>query len=220
MPNSMLLQGCMVSVLLTLTASPLVSQQSGLFQELGVFAIAGSSNHSELPSPVGVGASTYWSFGGNWMARLSYHRVSDETVKDGTVCRQYSQRIDCRTESTTTSVAFSGLRGALLGAVHLGDQARIGLGGGFSFNQLHAESVGESGLLADLLAPNTGQIGYLGILSVDVTPFPRVPVKLIGGFTAHWVNFNTCSGEDPPQHDPFCGMEVMRELEVGLSYAF
>ena len=89
-----------------------------------------------------------------------------------------------------------------------------------SFNQVSAESVGESGLDADLLAPNAGQIGYHALLSAAVTPVRGLPVSLTGGISVHWVGFNTCSGNDPPQYDPFCGTSVFREIEAGVAYAF
>jgi len=83
---------------------------------------------------------------------------------EGVVCDRYSQRINCRAEETQTSVDFSDLRGALMWALPLGDQVRLGAGGGLSFN--------------------------------------------------------TCSGSNPPQYDPYCGMEPFREIELGLSYFF
>ena len=90
-----------------------------------------------------------------------------------------------------------------------------------SFNHISTESVGtESGLQADLLAPNAGIIGYAALISAAVKPLSGVPVKLVGGFGVHWVNFNTCSANEPPQYDPYCGMDSFREIELGLSFAF
>ncbi|MFH1765880.1 MAG: hypothetical protein ABIF09_16960 [Gemmatimonadota bacterium] len=216
-----------ISFLLVVSGLPsagpthLASQQPSLFQELGVFAISAQSNHSELPDPRGFGASASWEFAGWLMARLSYQRVSNDTRKVGVVCDQYSQRINCRPEMTETSAALSGLRGALTGALPLGERVRLGVGGGMSFNHLTARSVGvESGLDADLLAPNAGIIGLSALITAALSPFATIPVRLTGGFGVHWVNFNTCSGNDPPQYDPFCGMEPIKEIELGLSYAF
>ena len=200
---------------------PLVSQEPSLFQELGVFAISAQSDHVELPSPIGFGASSVWEFAGHFLARVSYHRVSDDTRKEGVVCDNYSQRIHCRPEITQTSVVFSGLRGALLVAVPLGGQVRLGAGGGMSFNHVNTESVGtESGLRADLLSPNAGVLGFSALFSVAVMPIRAVPVLLTGGFGVHWANFDTCSATDPPQYDPYCGRDSLREIELGLSYMF
>ncbi len=210
-----------VSGLLTAGPTPLASQQPSLFQELGVFAISARSNQTELPDPRGFGAAASWEFAGWLMARLSYQRVSDDTLKPGVVCVQYSQRINCRSEMTETSAVLSGLRGALMGVLPLGDRVRLGAGGGMSLNHLTARSVGvESGLDADLLAPNAGILGFSALLSAALSPVSGIPVRITGGFGVHWVNFNTCSGNDPPQYDPFCGMEPIREIEMGLSYAF
>lgn len=196
------------------------SQQPQLFQELGAFAFAAGSDHRELPGPVGYGAQATWEAGRVLMFRLSYHRASEESRGMGTVCDQYAQRINCRPEMTETSATLAGVRGGILGALHIGEEVRLGLGGGLSFNHVDAESVGESGLRADLLAPNAGQVGYFALFSAAVTPFPVIPVRLNGGVGIHWVAFNTCSGEDPPQYDPFCETTPFREIELGLSYTF
>jgi hypothetical protein len=210
-----------ISGLLLTGPTPLASQQPSLFQELGGFAILAKSNHVELPSPKGWGAGSSWEFGGSLMARLSYHTVSDETRKKGVVCDQYSQRINCRWEVTQTSVDLSGLRGILMWALPLGDQVRLGAGGGLSFNHVTTETVGiESGLEADLLAPNAGIIGFTTLISAAVTPLSSFPLSLVGSFGVHWVNFKTCSANDPPQYDPYCGRESFREIELGLSYSF
>jgi hypothetical protein len=106
-------------------------------------------------------------------------------------------------------------------APDLGEQLRLGLGGGFSFNSLAAEAVGvESGLQADLLAPNAGIIGFTALITAAVTPVTKVPLRFTGAFGLHWVNFSTCSGEDPPPYEPYCGMERFNEIELGLAFTF
>ena len=210
-----------VSSLLLSCPTSLSGQEPSLFHELGAFAISARSNHVELPSPSGFGLASTWEFAGSLMARLSYHRVSDDTRKDGVVCDQYSQRINCRAEITETSLTFSGLRGTLQWALPIGDQVRLGAGGGLSFNHLTVESVGiESDFQADLLAPNAGIVGFAALLTASVIPVSSVPVRLNGGFGVHWVNFDTCSANDPPQYDPFCGMDTFKEIELGLSFTF
>jgi hypothetical protein len=202
-------------------SAPLASQQPSLLQELGIIGISVQSDHKELPSPRGFGITTSWEFGGSFLTRLSFNRVSGDTRKDGIVCDQYALRINCRTEVTQTSVALSGLRAALMWAPPLWDRVRLGAGGGLSFNQLTTASVGtESGLEADLLAPNAGIIGFTALISAAVTPVSTLPVKLTGGFGVHWVDFSTCSGNDSPRYDPYCGMASFREIELGLSYVF
>jgi hypothetical protein len=196
------------------------AQQPTLFQELGLFFTSSTSNHVELPSPVGFGAFARWGFADAWLFRLSYHRSKDETNKVGTVCDQYSQRINCRQEPTNTRVTFSGLRGAFSRAVRLGHWGELGLGAGLSFNHVDPEAKALTGWHADMLVPNAGQIGYLATASVAVSPFQGMPILLVGAFTGHWVNFRGCSAEDPPQYDPFCGLGVLKEIEAGFSYTF
>lgn len=210
-----------IPVLFSIGLIPLSGQEPSLFQELGVFHITAHSDHVELPNPTGFGVSSSWEFVGSFMGRLSYHRVSNETRKEGVVCDNYSSRINCRADLTETSATLSGLRGILMWAVPLGEQVRLAAGGGLSFNHLVAEAVGTgTGLRADLLAPNAGIIGFSGLVTARVTPVSSIPVSINGGFGLHWVNFDTCSGNDPPQYDPFCEMEALREIELGLSYVF
>ena len=210
-----------LTTILLFSGTPVASaQQSSLFQELGGFFTSSSSHHPELPSPVGFGAFARWGFAGSWLFRLSYHRSWEMTRKMGTVCDNYSQRIHCRPEPTETHVTFTGLRGTFSRTARLARWGEIGLGAGLSFNHVDPESTGPNGLPADMLVPKAGQIGYLANASVAVSPTPRVPVLLVGGYTGHWVSFKGCSGEDPPQYDPFCGWGRFRELELGLSYTF
>lgn len=189
-------------------------------QEVGVFFTVASSDQVELPSPSGFGASALMELGPDWLVRLSLHRTSDDTSKEGIVCRNYSQRIDCLPEMTETSVTMGGLRGALLRTFSVLGWARLGLGAGGSFNQIRAEATGVSGRVADLLSPNSGQLGFLALLSAAVTPVPRIPVRVSGTVSGHWVNFRSCSANDPPQYAPFCGTDRFEEFELGLSYTF
>lgn len=214
------LPALVLAVPVFLPGPSLSAQQPSLVHELAVFAVAAGSDHLELPSPRGFGAASLWELGGDWLARLSFQRMTEETTKRGTVCDLYAPRVGCRTEMTETSVTFSGLRGGILRGVDLGRGVRIAAGAGLSFNQIKAQSQGPQGARADLMAPNTGQIGYLGILSVMVAPLRRVPAGIVGSFTVHRVGFNSCSGEDPPQYDPFCGASSFREIELGLTYSF
>jgi len=209
-----------VAVPLLLPGAAASAQQSSLFQELGLFFTATRSDHVELPSPMGLGAFARWQVADGWLLRLTYQRSKEETRKIGTVCDQYSQRINCRQEPTVTNVTFSGLRGSFARAFRIGGWAEINFGGGMSFNSVKPEAVDLTGWMADMLVPNTGQIGYLASLSATLAPLRRTPVMLVGGYTHHWVSFNGCSGEDPPQYDPFCGWGILKEMEVGLSYAF
>ena len=200
--------------------APASAQQSSLFQELGLFYTTTRSDHVELPSPMGFAAFARWQVADGWLLRLSYHRSKDETSKIGTVCDQYSQRINCRPEPTETNVTFSGLRGSFARAQRLGSWVELSLGGGMSFNSVKPKAVDLTGWMADMLVPNTGQLGYLASLSATLAPLRGTPVMLVGGYTHHWVNFNGCSGEDPPQYDPFCGWGILKEMELGLSYVF
>jgi hypothetical protein len=196
------------------------AQQPKLFHEMGVLFTSASSHHPELPSLVGFSVLARWEFADRWRFRLSYHRSRDETRKIGIVCDQYSQRINCRPETVKTRVTFTGLRGVFSRAVRFSQWGEISLGAGASFNHVDPEATGPNGQPADLLVPHTGQLGYLANATLAVSPRRRVPLLLLAGYTGHWVKFRGCSGEDPPQYDPFCGWGRFREVELGLAYTF
>ena len=187
-------------------------------QELGLVAVGARSGNAELPDPFGQGA--FARFGGDsWSFQLTLIRYADATEKPGTVCQVYSPRIGCHGEEVSTSVRMGGLRLTAARAMKVGSVAELGVGGGLSFNQLSAQALGKSGARADLHMPHTGQIGYLGVASVGLSPVPSLPVKLVVGLGGHWVRFRGCaSAEDKTSgYTPFCGWERFTELQAGIS---
>lgn len=186
-------------------------------QELGIFYTGATSDNPEFPRLRGMAAQALMKFNQDWSFRVSLHRMTHGSVKAGRVCRHYVPHIGCRTEEVHTSLSLSGLRLAVQRGVYAGDHLRFGAGTGFSFNTLGGETVGVSGLKADLLIPYGGQIGGFGFLNLAVVPYPRIPLTFQAGLNAHWVKFNACSGGDPPQYDPFCTPSTFREWELGLS---
>jgi len=191
-----------------------------LAQEVGVSYSRSFSSHLELPDPEGFETHVLVGLGRSWLGRLSFYRVSDRTSKEGLACAQTAPHYNCRVEEVRTSISLSGLEGGLMRAFMLGPRLRITLGGGASFNLLDGEGRGESGLRADLLVPNGGQTGVLGLLAVALTPYPPVPLRLVSGAKAHWIDFNACSGETPPQYDPFCQSTTFKEVQLGLAFSF
>lgn len=188
-------------------------------QTLGATAVWASSPNAELPHPQGLGLYAQVDAAG-FGFRLSYLRYSDSTRKLGTVCRVYSPRIDCGLEDVDTSARLGGLRADILKTFGLGEMVELGLGGGLSFNSLTATSAGDSGRPADLLMPNTGQIGRQATLSLSVTPVPGVPFELVGSYALHWVRFRGCASlEDRTSgYAPFCGTNRFREIQVGGAF--
>jgi hypothetical protein len=201
------------TVLLLLLAHPLRAQ------ELALLLVDATSPNADLPEPTG------FSVGGSlehrsWLLGAAFVRYTDETLKPGVVCRVYSPRIDCVPEAVRTSTAMGGLRLSAQRTVHLGERLRIGIGGGVSFNAVSATANGQSGRRADLYFPNAGQLGYLGLLSLDVAPLPRLPLRVRGTYGSHWVRFGGCADPDDPTasvNAPFCGGDRFQEWMIGLS---
>jgi hypothetical protein len=189
-------------------------------QELALLFVHASSPNAELRAPSGfalTGAVDVRS----WLLEASFVRYSDETLKPGVVCRVYSPRIDCDPEEVQTSTSLGGLRLEALRALRLGDPVRLALGAGLSFNSVTATADGVSGRRADLHLPNGGQIGWLGLVSLDVAPLAGLPLRLGGSYGAHWLRFTGCvDPEDPTvsSNVPFCGHERFDEVAVGLTW--
>lgn len=201
----------LLSVLLV--ASPLTGQT------LGFEKVQARSSNVELPEPRGWGAFGEMELPGGWLVGLSYARYDDDTYKTGVVCQVYSPRIGCETEGVTSSARMGGLRATALRTVGLGDVLRLGAGGGLSFSSVSMSSVGDSGRRADLQLPHTGQIGFLALGSVRLTPVPGVPVHLVGRWAFHWVKFRGCADPEDPNsgYAPFCGVDRFDEIHLGVS---
>ena len=181
-------------------------------------AVRATSGNPELPHAGGYGAFVQLELGG-WEGRVTLLRYDDRTEKRGTVCQVYAPRMGCVIEGVSTSARLSGARLMLMRSLGLGGSVRLGAGAGVSFNSLDASSVGESGRVADLYQPNTGQIGYLGAASVWISPVASVPVRLVGSASGHWIRFNGCT--DPEDrtsgYAPFCGWDRFLEVQLGAS---
>ena len=200
--------------------SPISPPSDLASQEVGISFTAAESNLLELPAPLGIEAYAMMEFNPAWNVRVSFRRIADETGKAAQVCRVYAPHIGCRLEDTHTSLSLSGLRVGVMRVFSLGELFRVGAGVGLSFNHLDGEAKGVSGLKADLLLPNGGQLGALGLFSLAFSPYRPIPIRVVGDFDVHWVKFNTCSGASPPQYDPFCTPSSFLELGLGVSYTF
>ncbi|MGD8321312.1 MAG: hypothetical protein PVJ02_12680 [Gemmatimonadota bacterium] len=196
-----------------LVTSPLAGQT------LGVEKVQSSSPNPELPAPRGWGVFGEMEVREGWLAGLSYARYHDATYKSGVVCQVYSPRIGCGTEGVSSSAQMGGLRFTAQRILRVGWALQLGAGVGISFSSLSMSSAGDSGRRADLQLPHTGQIGYLALGSVSVTPVPAVPVHVVGRWLAHWVDFRGCSDPQDPNsgYAPFCGVDRFDEIHLGLS---
>ena len=189
-------------------------------QELGISFLGATTGHPEFPSPLGFTAHGLFRFNPSWFFLVSYGRLSDEQVRTGRVCQHYVPHVGCRNEETTTSLSLSGLNLGALRALHEGQTVRLMGGGGLSFSSLGGEARGVSGLPGDLLIPKGGQIGAFGSLKIGLRPLASLPAMVEGGVNLHWIKFNSCSGAEPPQYDPFCKPDIFQEAEIGISFPF
>ncbi len=188
-------------------------------QEAGAAFIFGSSEHPVLSEPNGyelfVSLPLF-----EWLnLHLSYDRVSQDTEADGEVCIRYAPNLSCWIETVHTESAMGSIKLSFLPSIHLWEILQVGAGGGVSFSSLDATSLGESGRIANLEVPNTGQLGYQALVSLSLTPFPTVPLSLVGSATGLWVDFKACVSYESV-YDPFCGTARFNEFSAGLAYHF
>jgi hypothetical protein len=188
-------------------------------QEIGVSLLWAQSENAELLEPGGVRGFVQWESQSSWLFRLSLQSLSQDSEKEGAVCTVYSPRIGCRAEHVETSASLGTFRLEVMRALRLGEWLRIGAGGGASISSLSATSLGESGNNADLNLPRTAQIGFVALLSADISPVRGIPLKLTGEISRHWVGFNACARLEDI-YSPFCGLTAYREIAVGLAYSF
>jgi hypothetical protein len=207
---------CFTMTLATLFSggiSPLASQ------EAGGFWIRSQSDLAELSEPNGFGGYASVPLAEWLQLRASYDRVSQDSKEEGEVCFHYAPNWGCGTELVETSTSLGSLRLSLLPTFRLGELLRMEAGGGISFSQISATSMGESGRKANLESPKGGQLGYVALVSMGLTPIRRLPLTLVGTASSHWVGFEHCVSYEEV-YDPFCGTTNFSEITVGLALHF
>lgn len=205
------------SLLLGSLVTGSLSHLSG--QEVGGGFLFARSDHEVLSEPTG-----YQLFASvplfEWLnAKLSYDKVSQETWAEGEVCIRYAPNLSCWIEPVHTETSMGSIKLSFLPTAHLGEILHVGAGGGVSFSSLDASSLGESGRKANLEVPLTGQLGYQALVSMSLTPFPTVPLSVVGAASSLWVDFKACVSYEEV-YDPFCGRSQFSEFSAGLAYHF
>jgi hypothetical protein len=198
----------------------LLGTPSGLIsQEVGALVIRSHADHPELSEPAGYGAFASVPMGRWLQVRVAYDKVSQDFRGEAEVCAHYGPNLGCWMELATGSTSLGNLDVALVPTFSLGRVFRAGVGGGISFSTVTASRTGESGRTANLEAPKTGQLGYLTLLTLGVTPVPGLPFTLAGGVASHWVNFKACVSYEEV-YAPFCGRTLFQEVYAGMALRF
>jgi hypothetical protein len=200
--------------------APLLLDASALSsQEIGGGYLHASSGMTELGGPRGFSGYVQAEVTEWMLLRINHTQLFEDTRKEDRVCLRYEPNMDCSLETVDTSATLRGFRFSLQPIFWVREVVRIGTGGGFSFNSLSIQSLGESGREANLTYPRTGQMGLLAIISFAVKPFYDFPLTLSGSTASHWISFNNCVTAEE-LYGPFCGTTRFQELEVGLSLVF
>lgn len=186
-------------------------------QRVSVLLARASSANVLLPHPDGFGLGGE-ARAGDWLLRLDLVRFADETRRQGRVCR--SPGFWCNVEEVTASVSLTGLRAVVSRALRVGSAIRLSGGGGVSFGAVSVNATGASGQRAFLYVPNDGQLGWLGLASMEIVPVAGFPLRLVGTYAAHWQAFRGCvDPAEPTSGDAFfCGADLFQELMVGVAW--
>jgi hypothetical protein len=186
-------------------------------QQVSALLARASSANILLPHPDGFGLGGEASVG-DWLLRLDLVRFADETRREGRVCR--SPGFWCDVEEVTASVSLTGLRAVASRALRVGSVIRLSAGGGVSFGAVSVTATGASGLRAFLHVPNDGQLGWLGLASMEIVPVAGFPLRLVGTYAAHWQAFRGCvDPAEPTSGDAFfCGTDLFQEVMVGVAW--
>lgn len=202
---------------LVAVAGLFLSPGSLIGQALGAHVAFATSHHREFPSPRGFTASMAAPVGAGWEGWATLYRLTDETLKDGVVCRvALADGLGCGMEPVRTRVSLTGFRGGVARALELGHGFGVRAASGLSFNQLSARAEGISGRRASLLTPNGGQIGLFGALLAHWRPIGALPLRLAGRLELHHVRFAACAHASVPVYDPFCEAGTFREVGLGV----
>lgn len=196
-----------------LVASPTRAQQ------IEAAYLSASSPNPEFPEADGGEIEGLFELGHGWQLDLGLRRIWARTEKEMQVCRVYHPRVSCQIEETRNEMSLTGFRAGVMRSLLAVSHAEVKLGAGLSFNQPELESSTglTSGFDGDVYMPSGGQVGALGLLTLDVTPAPSIGLAITLGAVAHWVNFDACSEEN--RYDPFCSPATFRELQVGVAYS-
>jgi hypothetical protein len=180
--------------------------------------VSASSENPELATARGGAIEGLFDLGRGWHMFLGFQRIWDNTEKETRVCAAYAPFISCQIEATRNELQLNGFRAGVvrpfLTTLHLELKAGVGL----SFNQPRVKKSRGlvSGRRADIYMPTGGQVGGLGLLTLDLTPAPQLGLAFTVGVVGHWVKFDGCSDI---HYDPFCDPTTFREIHVGLAYS-
>lgn len=186
-------------------------------QTLGAQLVRASSPNAELPDPRGFALTGLFPTRG-WLFRIDFVHFTDATQKPGLVC--LAPGYGCSPEEVASRVRMAGLHLDLARSIALGWPLSITAGGGVSFSSVRVSAEGVSGRRAFVYSPNDGSLGFLGLLSMEVTPVPDFPLRLLATWEAHWVAFRGCTNpnESTAGYAPFCGTQRFQEAMIGLSW--
>lgn len=205
---------------LILTAAVVILHASPLNgQELSAFGVMRRSSHPELTDPSGYGFSAGFDFFERIVVSVDYRMFGSTSEDEGEICTWYEPRHQCSVETILGDTKFSTFSVTLLPHFNPTDLVRLGLGGGFSLGRLDSRIEGESGRIARVFIPRTGQFGWLALANVRIGPTDRIPVFLMASLVGHWVDFSGCVHEGGLTY-PFCDVESFNGFEGGIGYAF
>jgi hypothetical protein len=166
---------------------------------IGVFAVVGPKDWLD----VSVGLA--WSSG-------------NASERDGLACAWIQPRPqDCTGDLLTEKVQVRSFRVSVHPHMALLESLQGTAGVGISTNDVQATSVTTMpNRMGNLYTPPSAHMGGFLQLGLAWGPFDQVPLDLVVGATGHWIFFDGCR-TGATLYAPFCGVERITELTIGVS---
>jgi hypothetical protein len=188
-------------------------------QEFGVYRSSAQSGLYELGAPSGLGAYARM-VARPWLSvRISYHRFGDSSQRVGEACNNVAIYYACSPEQIDTESTVHGGAAVLAWRLQPTRLVELDLGGGLSVNDVRASDRTATGRPSTLFYHNSAQGGVLATAHGRLQPIPALPVVVDVGLANHLLLLRACA-EDTRRYDPFCGAKSVRELRVGLGFAW
>jgi len=190
----------------------------GHSQQYEATYVSASSGNLELATARGGAIEGIFGLGRGWHMLFGFQRIWSKTQRETQVCAAYAPFISCQIEMTRNELQLNGFRAGVVRSLLTTHHVELKAGLGLSFNQPRVKmSRGlVSGRRGDIYMPTGGQVGGLGLLTLDLTPAPQLGLAFTVGGVVHWVKFDGCSDI---HYDPFCDPATFREIHVGLAYS-
>lgn len=154
--------------------------------------------------------------------RASLDRRARSSIETGVSCVNTTVNVDCEEDrlhldSRMTAVTISGVP-----SWSPTPRIELGTGAGVVISQIGTDVTGESGLIPKVFTTGTGNLGFLALGLVRISPVPTSPLFLSAEWQGRYIDLEGCPVEQGALAPlaPFCGAGWWTELHMGVGLRF